>query len=148
LVKWFKNVLHLYRREHTVEAAVQALEGLDFDTIAVSGVSGLLLGPILAYKMSKKLIVVRKNGDSSHSNYLIEGTCGRKYVIIDDFMSTGATVSYIRQQIDKKIDVSGWKPECVGFYNYDDSEFSERHQQQRCDEAGIPYLNPTYAQYR
>jgi orotate phosphoribosyltransferase len=142
LVKWFKNVLHPDRREQTIQLAAEVLKDHDFDTIAVSGVSGLLLGPILAYMLDKNLIVVRKDGDSSHSNYLIEGTCGRKYVIIDDFMSTGATVSYIRQKIDKKIDVSGWKPECVGFYNYDHSEFSHRHQRQRCEEAGIPYLNP------
>ena len=48
-----------------IRQCAAALEKYEFDTIAVRGVSGLLLGPGVAMIMGKSLIVVRKHGGKS-----------------------------------------------------------------------------------
>ena len=74
------------------------LEAEDFKVIAVRGVSGLLFGSILAYRMNKGLVVVRKPGESTHSGMVVEGCfpdVGEGWVIVDDLVATGGTVAEI-----------------------------------------------------
>lgn len=143
MASWLDNAIMPERRERTVDAAIDALSKVDFDTIAVSGVSGLLLGPILAYKLGKNLAVVRKTDDSTHSYCTIEGQWGSKYVIIDDFIASGATVRYIRDKLDNRFGLDGEFTQCVGFYGYDRKEsFEHTYQADKCDGLGIPYLCP------
>lgn len=143
MASWLHNAIMPVRRDRTIEAAAKVLDKHDFDTIAVSGVSGLLLGPILAYMLDKNLAVVRKEGESTHSCCLIEGHWGSRYVIIDDFIASGATVNYIREKLNEHIDASGLSPQCVGFYGYDDrTYFSHFDQKSKCEGLGIPYLCP------
>jgi adenine/guanine phosphoribosyltransferase-like PRPP-binding protein len=72
------------------------LRGLDFEVIACRGVSGIGFASILAYRMSKGLLVVRKPGEGSHSEYReVEGCYPNKgggWIIVDDLISTGNTV--------------------------------------------------------
>jgi hypothetical protein len=72
----------------------------NFDTIAVRGVSGILVGSAVAIALNKHLIVVRKEGDDSHSGVTCEGhLTARRYVIVDDFVSSGKTVNTITTEI-------------------------------------------------
>jgi hypothetical protein len=48
VAEWLHNAIIPDYRDIAVEAAVATLSRYDFDTIAVSGVSGLLHGPIVA----------------------------------------------------------------------------------------------------
>ncbi len=74
-----------------------------FDALAVRGVSGLTIGPILAYEMGKGLIVVRK-GETRHSLCDVEGLLGPtvRYLIVDDFIASGATMREIQEQIGRR----------------------------------------------
>jgi len=140
MAAWFDNAIDCRRRDDTVRDAIHTLRKYDFDTIAVCGVSGLLLGPILAYEMGKRLVVVRKKDDSSHSCSMIEGYCGDKYVIVDDLIASGATVNLIRQHLASGLATNGSPPECVGFYGYyDTAYYLER--KGKCDLVGINFLN-------
>ncbi len=68
----------------------------DFDTIACLGTSGLVIAPILALQFNKKLLVVRKDKDNSHANGRLEGhDDGKKYIVVDDFICSGATLENI-----------------------------------------------------
>lgn len=93
----------IWRR--SVEMSVLALRPISdtFDTIAVRGVSGLLIGGAVASELGKTLIVVRKPYEirgNSHSYQLCEGDRGaRTYIILDDFICAGGTVKAIREAI-------------------------------------------------
>jgi adenine/guanine phosphoribosyltransferase-like PRPP-binding protein len=76
----------------------------DFDTFAVSGLSGHLIGPTIAEVMGKHLTVVRKVGDKNHWSSCYDERSdpivgyadqGSRALIIDDFISTGNTIRYI-----------------------------------------------------
>lgn len=89
----FKRVIDIFS---------QALENNifgDFDAIAVRGTSGLLFGPTLSYLNDKRLAIVRKK-ESSHSTCDIEGHIKfNRYIIVDDFVSSGDTIEIIRKNI-------------------------------------------------
>lgn len=78
--------------EHKLDRAEEALKNVDFDAFAVRGNSGVLFGGALAARMHKGIILVRKPDDRSHSGMSVEGwTAGKKYLFLDDFVSSGAT---------------------------------------------------------
>lgn len=77
----------------------------DFDTIAISGMSGALVGPVVASRMRKGLLLVRKEvtTEKSHSHLQVEGTLSPRYVILDDFCSTGRTLERIRMKVEESV---------------------------------------------
>lgn len=98
----------LYNQELAISligSAVEYLKTIEFDAIAFSGMSGALSAIPIAYKLNKPLILVRKKSDTPktrHSNCEVEGcNNARTYIIIDDFISSGATVKYILKQMWK-----------------------------------------------
>ena len=87
-----------------LRAAQETLYSMSFDIIACRGVSGLLFSSLLAYKMRKGLAVVRKREHTSHSCCKVEGhlpTQGEKWIIVDDFISSGSTVAEIITKLGK-----------------------------------------------
>lgn len=88
-----------YNRPDQLESVVryvcQVLERVEFDTIVFRGFSGAIVGPIVALRMGKPWVLVRKNQDASHSCNRIEGSVGSAYVIIDDFIERGTTIREI-----------------------------------------------------
>jgi adenine/guanine phosphoribosyltransferase-like PRPP-binding protein len=90
--------------DDTVEACIEVLDKKKFDSIAFRGMSGALIAPIVANRMNKELILVRKDTDSgsgSHADQLVEGNSGSKrYVILDDFISSGLTTKEIVSSVN------------------------------------------------
>ena len=62
----------------TMQFSKDALGDLDFDTIAVRGVSGLLVGAPLSVFLEKNLLIVRKTTEDSHADGLVEGWVSTK----------------------------------------------------------------------
>ena len=84
----------------TVERAVDQLDKIQdrFESIAVTGVSGLVVGSPVALLMGKALIVVRKEDDiSTHSGNRVENIreIGTHYLFLDDFIASGTTEHYV-----------------------------------------------------
>lgn len=71
-----------------------------FDGIAVRGASGLLVGPTVALRLHKQLIIVRKMGENHHSQSSVEGVYCPKYIILDDMIETGETLKTIRDTVE------------------------------------------------
>lgn len=71
-------------------------------SIAVSGVSGLSIGSMVAYELKRELIVVRKKEETllCHSSNEVENLPDRPYVIIDDLIASGSTIKRIVKTID------------------------------------------------
>ncbi len=66
-----------------VRKAAKILRNYDFDAVAFRGMSGAILAPILALRLGKTMIMVRKPGAYCHSDYRVEGDLGaRRYVIV------------------------------------------------------------------
>lgn len=75
-----------------------------FDSIVVTGVSGLVVGPAAALRLKKPLVVVRKPDDSStHSARKVEGhmRLGKRALFVDDFVSSGETQRRVEDVIER-----------------------------------------------
>ncbi len=127
-----------------IERAVQKLRVLDFDAIAFTGSSGALIAPMLALRLGKGLILIRKGGprsNKSHSVSVVEGMLGAKrYIIVDDFICSGRTIITIAQKIRKYLPARIAKPMLVGVYEYArkvNSKYGKLHTQQRIFNASI-----------
>lgn len=88
--------------------------GIEFDSFAAMGVSGMVVAPVLAVMMNKKLTVVRKTIDG-HSSHYVEGVYDCRYLIIDDFYCTGSTMARIQTKL---LDQGG---EIAGVYFHRDA---------------------------
>lgn len=113
----------------TIKQTIQDLKPKSelFNTIAFRGISGALVAPVVAHALDKNLIVVRKE-TNSHSFYKVEGEIyGARYIVIDDFVSSGSTILAIVEDIqalaDKHID-DGHMPVLVGVYCYNGTDDS------------------------
>lgn len=83
-----------------------------FDSIAFRGISGALIAPVLAMRLNKNLIAVRKSTSGCHSCHTVEGYHGSKrYIIVDDFISSGETVESIISNIRE---FANEDSQCVG----------------------------------
>jgi hypoxanthine phosphoribosyltransferase len=112
------------RRREKVARAVAILRHKQFDAIAIRGNSGAIIGGAIATALNKPIILVRKDKwkeESHHSMMHVEGPLNwsplARYVIVDDFVSSGATFRKIQDAI-------AGRAECVGAYLYRDEEFT------------------------
>lgn len=80
---------------------------LKYDTLAFCGLSGAVLAPIIAHRLGKDLLLVRKHGGKDDSSagsagFSVEGNVGaERIVVVDDLIFTGATMSNIVRGIRK-----------------------------------------------
>lgn len=113
---YLHKTLTLHGHREAVQKAVQLLRdtGLHrFDAIAWSGVSGGLVAPVVSYILDKPQLIVRK-GEERHSKHEVESPFTPEcyelspvdghgwrgtYVIIDDLVSSGATVQRMVNEI-------------------------------------------------
>lgn len=99
------SYMRRYLDPHTLEKSVATIASFlepyldQFDTLAFRGHSGSILGTALALKLKKNMLLVRKDGEDSHSDYAVEGTLHSRYLIIDDLVASGRTVRKIQEMI-------------------------------------------------
>ncbi len=89
-------------REATIERIVGKLAEKTgtFDSIAVSGASMMLIASVVAYRLKKNIILVRKEEEERNSKCSVEGQTDQRYIIIDDLIASGRTLKYVIKQID------------------------------------------------
>jgi hypothetical protein len=89
----------LFKR--TADIMCKCLKTLHFDAIAFRGMSGSLFAPLVAYRLGKKMVMVRKDGDGNHSGMLTEGwRMVDRIVIIDDLICTGNTIQSLVRSLN------------------------------------------------
>jgi adenine/guanine phosphoribosyltransferase-like PRPP-binding protein len=95
-----KKLLDPSKRQNTLQWLVDILKPYvdEFDAIAVSGASGMLLASV-ADLLHKNIILVRKQRDDSHSIQSVEGPRDGRYIILDDIVDSGATVQRMYDEI-------------------------------------------------
>lgn len=62
-----------------------------FDAIAVSGYSMALIGPIIADRLNKNIVLVRKDSEDRRSGHIVEGIHNQRCIFIDDLIDYGKT---------------------------------------------------------
>lgn len=88
-----KPAFDLAERSKKITAAVMVLQKIEFDTIVVTGISGTVPGAIIAHLMGKQLAVVRREKERTvGGGGPVEGHLGGRWIVIDDFISTGGTL--------------------------------------------------------
>jgi adenine/guanine phosphoribosyltransferase-like PRPP-binding protein len=104
------------RIPEAVEIVQRMQKKLEFDAIAFTGISGMSFGFPLSYLLKLPVINIRKDWRDTGSHYRgrIEGTVSsRRYLIVDDFISTGDTVKNIIKIIHEEL---GGKAIPVGLF--------------------------------
>ena len=132
-VFYLEDTLDPKKRRVLINRIVRHLKPIasTFDAIAVRGLSGMLVGPEVAGRLSKQIVVVRKNDDlTTHSGHRVEGSPGSSYIILDDLVDTGKTVDLIRARIADKS-----AAKCVGIYTY-----FHPQKNPHLTYSGIPYI--------
>ncbi len=142
--------------QSVVNFATNSLKDIVFDTLVFRGFSGALVGPTVALQLNKAWALVRKPGDTAHSNRRVEGFAQGKYVIIDDFIDTGETIRSILEAVAESYTTpdifNGMspealeqpKPECVGVVLYEEHWVDKTFDDQRWFEGkirGLKVLN-------
>jgi|SRR5579864_2987186 len=95
---WMRDAVTREGVTRIVADAVEKLRDLNFDTIAFRGMSGALIAPIIAHQLGKEIAMIRKEGVTTHSVCSYEGYKEvKRYVIVDDFVSTGDTIAKIME---------------------------------------------------
>jgi adenine/guanine phosphoribosyltransferase-like PRPP-binding protein len=74
-----------------------------YDALAFRGMSGAFLAIPLSLITGKPLIMVRKEIQSTHTSYMVEGMYAGTYIIVDDRISSGDTCREIVQEIKKQM---------------------------------------------
>lgn len=115
-----------------VSAAEMLLADVEFDTIVCTGVSGIVFATPLAMSLEKRLLIVRKDNESSHGEYRAEGSLGRRWLFVDDFVSSGDTFRRVVSSVEsiceglwypkswgegRRARIE-WDTHCIGMYLY------------------------------
>lgn len=98
--------------------------GIVFQAIAVRGFSSSFVSAPIATTLKKNLIIVRKSAEGHHSHMQVEGyhspkSKRLKYIIVDDFISTGKTIATIVKDVH---DIWDQKSICTGVFLYRECE--------------------------
>ncbi len=104
----FEPALFQETFDKTVTAARVLRTEVEFDTLAFCGMSGAAMAFVLGLTMNLPTLCVRKERDNAHyrryKSSPLEGNVGvRRYLIVDDFISSGSTVNYIIRCINSEL---------------------------------------------
>ena len=88
------------------------------DTLVGRGLSGALVVPYVARALGLRWAIARKEGDGSHSSECIEGTLGRRWVFVDDLISSGNTLTKTIISVNVTADKVGYETTFLGAITY------------------------------
>jgi adenine/guanine phosphoribosyltransferase-like PRPP-binding protein len=77
----------------------------EFDSVAVQGVSGCIIGSPVAIALGKPLVIVRKDSDmlSPHCRHVSvvenSGNAGRRVLFLDDYVGEGKTLRDVHDKL-------------------------------------------------
>lgn len=114
-----------------VEKAKDSLPS-DVDTLVGTGLSGTLVVPHLGRALGLYWGIMRKPSDfegrSSYAHEVYEGSLGRKWALVDDFVSSGDTVIRVLKQMTEAVEPLdwrlGWDTEFQGVFQYSRREYN------------------------
>lgn len=100
-------------RNELIDSARRTLHDVDFDTVIGTGLSGALIVPDIARALNKQWAIVRKDNDSEHAMFNIEGYIGNQWLFFDDLVASGRTLRFVKEKVEAYSDAV-----YVGRYEY------------------------------
>lgn len=107
------------KQSKAIKRIKEQLKDIDFDAFIVTGMSGVIMGSVVARSMKKQLTVVRKSSDGTHSNYPVENFIDGKYVFLDDLVATGSTFNIVKQKLKEENTKNAAKSKIVASVIYE-----------------------------
>lgn len=98
------------------------LRNKDFDVVIGTGFSGSVVIPALAMALDVPWCLVRKESDDSHhGGGRLVGNLGKRWLFVDDFVSSGHTLKRVVQKVNEAAALYDRDVEWVGawLYSYD-----------------------------
>jgi len=109
----------LFNLSEVIQTAADRLRDVDFDTLVGTGFSGSVVIPALALAMGKKFVLIRKETDDSHHGKgRLLGELGKRWIFVDDFVSSGRTRLRVIEKIEDAKKEYETTSEMVGEYMY------------------------------
>lgn len=118
------------RRDDLVLHLGTIMRKTDADCLFVTGKSGIAMAFALLTEYSVPIITVRKPNEQAHG-VTFEGPTNyepKRYLILDDFVSSGETVERIMSQVHAYCRAMDSKPQCVGVIEWDRAMYGGRDQ--------------------
>lgn len=107
------------KRAFNLETRAMAIERIQPHTVVMCGISGQSIGWPVAAQLNLPTAVVRKATESRNSSFEVEATeFVTTYVIVDDFISSGRSIHYIKEVMARNFPGST----CMGIILYDCAE--------------------------
>lgn len=94
---------------------------VDFDTVVATGTSGSAVAPIVAAEMGKQLVLVRRDrhdAEQSHSSRMAVGMLGKRWIMVDDLVDSGATLKHVYDVITSTAERFAFTTRFVGVFEY------------------------------
>lgn len=113
-----------FKPDEIEKLARRDLAKVQFDTLIGRGLSGAIVIPRLADALGVAWMLVRKPGESAHSMRIAEGSLGRRWLFVDDFIDTGTTYREVHEAIKNLCERRKWSTQHVGTWVYDDDSRS------------------------
>lgn len=97
-----KKLFTITNRERIICKAIKTLKKTKFffDAISVSGYSSAIIAPIIAHKLKKNIVLVRKSSEQRYSNYSVEGQHGQRVLFLDDLIDSGKTFEWVKSGVE------------------------------------------------
>ncbi len=122
---YMRDAFELTWGEH-IELFEEQIEGhgIEFDTVVGIGLSGMMLMPIIGSHYGCNMLALRKNGATDNHVYdndinrIGEGSLGKKWILIDDFVAGGGTADKAIRLVNEFADAFSHKTEFMGIYGY------------------------------
>lgn len=104
---YYLDVIQPQWRAHMIAALELGIEssGFDmesFDTVVVTGLSGVLIGLDASRKWGKELAIVRREHDSPHGQSIEATKVPKAFVLLDDFICSGDTLGWMLRQMQSR----------------------------------------------
>ena len=109
----------LFNLDKVLRQARKDLVEIDFDTIVGTGFSGGVVIPALALRLKCNFVLIRKeHDDSHHGGGRLIGNLGKRWLFVDDFVSSGATRRRVYDKIAAAATLEDVATTYVGDYQY------------------------------
>jgi hypothetical protein len=106
------------------------------DTLVGMGISGTLAVVNLARDLDLNYLIVRKDGESSHSSEKAEGVLGKNWIFVDDLVASGRTFARVWDAMERMVP-EGFQTQFKGLFLYESPRFvgtGDRYQRSSIDD--------------
>jgi adenine/guanine phosphoribosyltransferase-like PRPP-binding protein len=114
-----------------------------FDSIAVTGMSGVVVGSPVSLALGKPLVIVRKKTDDAHHKAHVNRTrAGERVLFLDDFVESGETRARVEDAIERNGSISRVTAQYL-YGRWDGKKgYEERPTRATAPAPFVPYYDP------